>query len=195
MFVARRSEPRRTPASIARFPARWGKLFPREGLMLGTASRPPSPRQGQPDTPPSPPPAAGRAAPSALVQEPSGGQGRGQPGRAAVEGSSAPRPADCRPPQPPHREAQNPATRGSSSPPDPRPPRNLFCLHGRAPRGSHPRRHREGAGRLPGGCRGAPSRRAAAGRAAAGTASAATFTAPSRGERCAGWRRGADGEQ
>lgn len=46
MFVARRSEPRRTPASIARFPARWGKLFPREGLMLGTASRPPQPATG-----------------------------------------------------------------------------------------------------------------------------------------------------
>lgn len=185
--------PRRTPAPIARFPARRGKIFPREGVMLGTASRPPSPRQGQPDTPSPPPPAAGRAAPSAARPRALGGPGT-RPARAGGGGGLC-RAASRRlsPPAAPTSGGADPHDAVSSSPPV-TPPRNLFCPHGWAPRGRHPRRHREGARRLPGGCRGAPSRRAAAGRAAAGAASAATFTAPSRGERCAGWRRGADGE-
>ncbi|XP_077028186.1 uncharacterized protein LOC143692237 isoform X2 [Agelaius phoeniceus] len=150
--------------------------------MLGMASRPPNPPLGQPDTLLH---HGGQRRPP-LVQEPSGGRGRGRPGRAAVESSAAPRPADSRRPQPPHREAQTPTTRGSSSLPE-APPRNLFCPHRRTPRGRHPRRHRECSRRLPGGCRGAPSRRAAVGRAAAEAASAATFTAPSRGGRVRGF--------
>lgn len=53
--------PRRTPAPIARFPARRGKLFLSEAVMLGTASRSLNPPLGQPDTPPSPPSAAVQA--------------------------------------------------------------------------------------------------------------------------------------
>lgn len=185
--------PRRTPAPTARFPARRGKLFPREGVMLGTGSRPPSPRPEQPDTHPSTTPrcragsAVRRSSKSPRGAGDEAGPG-GRPWRALLR-----RVPPAIAPRSPHIGRRRPHAVVSSCPPEP-PPRNLFCPHGRAPLGRHPRRHREGARRLPGGCRGAPSRRAAAGRAAAGAASAATFTAPSRGERCAGWRRGADGE-
>lgn len=189
MFVSRPSEPPENSCSHRTVPRPAEKALPQGRCDAGHGVPPPQPATGAARHPLH---HGGQRRPP-LVQEPSGGRGRGRPGRAAMESSAAPRPAGSRRPQPPHREAQTPTTRGSSSLPQ-APPRNLFCPHRRTPRGRHPRRHREGSRRLPGGCRGAPSRRAAVGRAAAEAASAATFTAPSRGERCAGWRRGADGE-
>nr|XP_005491545.1 synapsin-1 [Zonotrichia albicollis] len=108
------------------FPARRRKLFPREGVMLGTASRPPNPPLGQPDTPFH---HGGQRRPP-LVQEPSGAGGRGGRGgrrwRALLHrvpptlAARSPRIGSRRPPrredplrfQRPHRETYSALTGG-----------------------------------------------------------------------------------
>ncbi|XP_064498063.1 atherin-like [Pseudopipra pipra] len=125
VLVSRRSEPPEDSRSHRTVSSPTGiKLFPRGGVMLGTASRLPSPRLGQPDVL-SPHTARCRAG-SAVRRSPTalGGPGTRPGGRAGGGGgSAAPRPAGSRPPQPTHRGAHGGA-RGeqtdaavSSSPP------------------------------------------------------------------------------
>lgn len=193
MFLSRRSEPPEDSCSHRTVPRPAGKALRKGRCDAGHGVPPPQPATGAARHPPFTTPRCRAGSAVRLSSKSPRGSGT-RPARAGGGGGLR-----CAA----SRRLSTPAARTSRGA-DPRdagilfpsrgPPRNLFCPHGRAPRGRHPRRHRQGARRLPGGCRGALSRRAAAGRAAAGAASAATFTTPSRGERCAGWRRGADGE-
>lgn len=116
MLVSRRSEPPQDSGSHRTVPRPAGKALPQGRCDAGHGVPPPRPAAGAPSPLPHHRPLPGG---QRRPQEPSGGRGQ------AGQGSATPRPADSRSSQPPRREAQTPATRGSSS--RQRPPRETYC--------------------------------------------------------------------